>query len=221
MRRVMASGEAATATALTSRNRFGHAWRSVGATDDERTRVLPGDERIPVAIDALTHAVTIRRPPRDVWPWLAQMGAGTRAGWYSYDWLDNGRQPSASRIIRELQHPEIGTIFPWLPGATQGFRLLAIDPERTLTLGAAAPDGTLLMTWTFALDEIAPGVTRLVVRARAGPAYRFHGLPLPLTRLVARAVHFVMQRKQLVGIARRAEATEPAAETFTASGRPS
>jgi hypothetical protein len=56
------------------------------------------------------------------------------------------------------------------------------------------------------LEEHARGVTRLLVRARAGPAYRFHGLPFTLTRLVARAVHFVMQRRQLLGIKRRAEA---------------
>ena len=70
--------------------------------------------------------MTIRRAPRDVWPWLVQMGAGSRAGWYSYDWLDNGRKPSASRIVPELQHPAIGTIFPALPGATDAFTLLAI-----------------------------------------------------------------------------------------------
>jgi hypothetical protein len=133
------------------------------------------------------------------------MGAGTRAGWYSYDCVDNARQPSATSIIRELQHPEIGTIFPWLPGATEGFTLLAIEPERVLTLGWVASDGTLNMTWTFVLDEAAPGVTRLAVRARGGPGYRFYGLPLPLTKVVARIGHFIMQRKQLLGIARRAE----------------
>ncbi len=36
-------------------------WRSVRATTDERARALPGDERIPQAIDTLTHGVTIRR----------------------------------------------------------------------------------------------------------------------------------------------------------------
>ena len=160
-------------------------WRSVRATTDERARALPGDERIPQAIDTLTHGVTIRRPPRDVWPWLVQMGAGSRGGWYSYDWLDNGRQPSASRIVPELQHPAIGTIFPALPGVTEGFTLLAIEHERMLTLGWPAPDGTPEVTWTFVLDEVAPGVTRLLVRARGGPGYRFHGLPLLLTRLVS------------------------------------
>ena len=182
-------------------------WRSVRATTDERARALPGDERIPQAIDTLTHGVTIRRAPRDVWPWLVQMGAGSRGGWYSYDWLDNGRQPSATRIVPELQHPAVGTIFPALPGMTEGFTLLAIEPERILTLGWLAPDGTPEVTWTFVLDEVAPGVTRLLVRVRGGPGYRFHGLPLPLTRLVVRVVHFIMQRKQLLGVARRAEAT--------------
>ena len=180
-------------------------WRSVRATTDERIRTLPGDERIPQAIDTLTHAMTIRRAPRDVWPWLVQMGAGSRGGWYSYDWLDNGRQPSATRIVPDLQHPAIGTIFPALPGVTEGFTLLEIEHERVLTLGWLAPDGTPEVTWTFVLDEMAPGVTRLLVRVRGGPGYRFHGLPLLLTRLVVRIVHFIMQRKQLLGIKRRAE----------------
>jgi hypothetical protein len=179
--------------------------RSVRASQEERARALPGDERIPQPIDTLMHGVTIRRAPRDVWPWLVQMGAGNRGGWYSYDWLDNGRQPSAARSLPELQHPTIGTIFAALPGVTQGFTLLAIEEERALTLGWLAPDGTLLMTWTFVLDEVAPDVTRLLVRARGAPGFRFFGLPLLLTRVVARVVHFIMQRKQLLGIASRAE----------------
>jgi hypothetical protein len=186
-------------------------FQSVRATRGEKNRALPGDEQIPQAIDTLTHGITIRRPPREVWPWLVQMGAGNRAGWYSYDRLDNGRQPSAMRIVPELQHPAIGSIFPALPGVTEGFTLLAIDPGRMLMLGWLAPDDTPQVTWAFVLDDVSPGVTRLLVRARGGPGYRFHGLPLPLTKLVIRVVHFVMQRKQLLGIAERAEALRLAA----------
>src|SRR5262249_52578119 len=193
------------------------AMRSVHATRDERTRALPGDERIPKAIDTLTHAVTIRRPPLDVWPWLLQMGAGKRAGWYSYDWLDNGRQPSAARIVPEWQHPEVGSVFPALPGATEGFTLLAIEPERLLMLGWLARDGTADVTWTFVLEKAGPGATRLLVRARGGPGNRFHGLPLQLTRVAVRIVHFFMQRKQLLGLARRAEAT-PLQSPFRSAG---
>lgn len=178
--------------------------RSVRATREEKIRALPGDERIPEAIDTLTYGVTIQRAPRDVWPWVAQMGAGSRAGWYSYDWLDNGRQPSAMRIMPELQHPTVGTVFPALPGMKDAFVLLAIEPERALVLGAPA---STEVTWAFHLAEVEPSVTRLLVRARGGPGYRFHGLPLPLTKVAVRMVHFIMQRKQLLGIASRAERT--------------
>lgn len=180
-------------------------WPSVRATEEERTRPLPGDERIPQAIDTLTHAVTIDCPPRSVWPWLVQMGAGDRAGWYSYDWLDNGRTPSADHVIPELQHPAIGTTFPALPGMTEGFKLDAIEPARRLTLIFPAKDGSPDVSWTFVLNEIAGGRTRLLVRVRGGQGYRFHGLPLWLTKIVIRVVHFVMQRKQLLGIVDRAE----------------
>lgn len=184
---------------------FPRLWRSVRPSGHERASALPGDELIPHAIDTLTHGVTIRRPPRDVWPWLVQMGAGSRAGWYSYDWLDNGRQPSATRIIPELQHPAIGTVFPALPGVKEGFTLLALEQERALVLGFVSAHGATEVTWAFHLTEVTPGVTRLVVRARGGPGYRFHGLPLVLTRIVVRVVHFVMQHRQLLGIASRAE----------------
>ena len=183
---------------------FEDEW-SVRAASDERARVLPGDERISQPIDTITHGITIRRPPREVWPWLVQMGAGSRAGWYSYDWLDNGGRPSMERIEPALQHPDVGSIFPALPGVTEGFVVLAINRERLLTLGMLGPDGTPEVTWTFVLTETAPGVTRLLVRVRGGPGYRFHGLPVLLTRIVVRLVHFIMERKQLLGIKWRAE----------------
>jgi hypothetical protein len=53
-------------------------WRTVRASRAERTRALPGDELIAGSAGSFTHAITIRRPPRDVWPWLAQMRAGSR-----------------------------------------------------------------------------------------------------------------------------------------------
>ena len=61
------------------------------------------------------------------------------------------------------------------------------------------------MTWAFVLHEIDDNTTRLIVRARASDDYRFHGLPKQLGLLLARIVHFVMERKQLAEIARRAE----------------
>src|SRR5207248_2421080 len=144
---------------------------------------LPGDELIPDAIGALTHAITIRRPPHEVWPWLVQMGAG-RAGWYSYDFIDNGGQSSAEEIRPQFQHVQPGTIFPALPGETEGFSLIAFHAERFLVLGWQSPDGTLIMTWTFVLEEIEQGCTRLIVRARGAPGYQCHGLPWPIAKFI-------------------------------------
>jgi hypothetical protein len=184
--------------------------RSVRADRAEHTASLPGDELIPDPFGSLTHAITIGRAPQAVWPWLIQMGAGSRAGWYSYDIVDNGRQPSASHLLPDLQHPTVGTVFPALPGVTDGFTVLALDPYRSLILGWRGPDGTPLVTWAFVLDARPDGSTRLIVRARGGRGYRFHGLPAWLSRPVVRCVHFVMERKQLLGIAHRVESSRAA-----------
>jgi hypothetical protein len=107
--------------------------------------------------------------------------------------------------VSALQQLERGMVFPALPGATDGFTLLAFERERFLILGWLSPDHSLLMTWAFVLEELSGGATRLIVRASGGEGYQFHGLPWWLTRRVMPAVHFVMQRKQLLGIAGRAE----------------
>jgi hypothetical protein len=73
--------------------------RSLRASVEENTRALSGDELIPDPLASLTHAITLRCARANVWPWLVQMGAGSRAGWYSYEFLDNGRTPSAVSIV--------------------------------------------------------------------------------------------------------------------------
>lgn len=138
--------------------------RSVRADRRERARNLPGDGLVAGPAVAATHAVTIRRSRHAVWPWLVQMGAG-RAGWYSYDFIDNGGHRSADRILPELQDIAVGSLLPALPGATDGF---------------------------FVLQS----------------GNRPYGLAPWLLRLVGPWGHFVMQRKQLLGIARRAERSE-------------
>jgi hypothetical protein len=184
-------------------------WRSVHADHFERVRRLPGDDVIPAPLATLTHAVTIEREPPLVWPWLAQMGAG-RAGWYSYDWLDNGRRPSAARLLPEQQTIAIGTLFPALPGATDGFKVLAFEPNEWLLLGWTEPSGVPLVTWAFVLEPRRGGGTRLITRVRGSERYRFHGLSAALSKPIVRVVHFVMQRRQLLGIARRAESVDEA-----------
>ena len=194
-------------------------FRSVHANRDERTRALPGDDILREVEGSLTHAVTINRPRAEVWPWLVQMGAG-RAGWYSYDFIDNGRQHSEERIVPELQEIDVGTIMPWLPDATEGFSVMRVERGRCLVLGAVPPEGgPPLMTWAFVLEETRPGVTRLIVRARERAGYQPpFGLPHWTVKTLVPWGHLVMQRKQLLGIARRAEAAAATAATATQSG---
>ena len=59
------------------------------ATILEKRRPLRVDAMIPDPLFMSTHAITIDAPLEQVWPWVAQMGAG-RAGWYSWDAIDNG-----------------------------------------------------------------------------------------------------------------------------------
>jgi hypothetical protein len=176
----------------------------IRATAREHLLALPGDEMIRHAAGSLTHAITVHCNRRALWPWLIQMGAD-RAGWYSYDWLDNGGRHSADRIVPGLQSPSVGAVFPALPGRRDGFLLLESEPTEWLVLGWPAPEGDLVVTWAFMLQELDENTTRLIVRARASDEYRFHGLPKAMGLLFARAVHFVMERKQLLEIARRAE----------------
>jgi len=189
-------------------------FRSVSATSDEHARQLPGDTLIQKSVGQFTHAVTIQRPRHDVWPWLVQMGAGTRAGWYSYDRLDNGGHPSARRIVPDLQHVVVGTVFPALPGSSDGFTVLQFNPGFHLVIGWLSRDGTPVTTWAFVLEDAGVAGTRLIVRSRASKRYPFFGLPALIGLPIIRAVHFVMQRKQLVGIAERVEAYDTLLNRF-------
>ncbi len=178
--------------------------RQVRATAEEKTRTLAGDELIPQPIGSVNHAITISRPPHDVWPWLAQMGAG-RAGWYSYDFIDNGGQRSAERILPEYQNIGVGSVLPALRRAKDVFLVAQCDPDHSLVLTWRLPSGKFQTTWAFVLEQPQPGQTRLIVRGRVAPGYRPYGLPQWLALPAGGLAHFVMQRKQLLGIARRAE----------------
>jgi len=177
---------------------------SVRATRREHLLALPGDELIRDAAGSLTNAITVHCSRRELWPWLIQMGAD-RAGWYSYDVLDNGGRRSAERILQGLQSPSVGAVFPALPGRRDGFILLDNEPGSWLVLGWPDSEGGYVVTWSFMLVDIDENTTRLIVRARANDDYRFHGLPKAVGFWLGRVVHFIMERKQLLEIARRAE----------------
>jgi hypothetical protein len=55
-----------------------------GATDRPDVR----DDLVPHPAWQFTRAITINAPAVEVWRWLVQLGKD-RAGYYSYDWLEN------------------------------------------------------------------------------------------------------------------------------------
>ena len=112
--------------------------RSMWPVRRERSCRWPGDGFLAQPLSSRTHGITIERPRQAVWPWLVQMGAG-RAGWYGFDFIDNGGQPSAKHILPELQHVKVGDLFPALPGVKEGFTVLSVHPERRLVLGWLSP----------------------------------------------------------------------------------
>ena len=128
-----------------------------------------------------------------------------------------GRAPHGSSP--ELQQLAVGMLFPAGPGVTDGFTLLAFEPERYLVLGWRAPGGGHVMTWAFVLEEIEHGSTRLLVRVRVRAGARVFGLPWWAAKYLVSAIHFPMQRKQLIGIARRAELTMSRSSAFKTADR--
>jgi len=172
----------------------------------EQTMALDGDDLIPNPIGVVNHAITIHRLPSQVWPWLAQMGSG-RAGWYAYDFIDNGGHRSSSQIIPSYQKIAAGSVMPAIPGAKDVFVVARCEPERSLVLAWRLPDGEYRTTWAFSLIKTATGQTRLVVRGRIASGYRPYGLPQWLALFIGRPAHFIMERKQMLGIAWRAESS--------------
>jgi hypothetical protein len=136
------------------------------ATAFEERRPLPVDDLVPDPLFTSTHAITIDAPPEQVWPWIAQMGAG-RAGWYSWDAIDNGATPSATSIRPELQKVVPGDIMPAVPGATDAFVVATVDPPRALVLMVPDGHGGCAVAWEHMLEPLDGGRTRLIVRGRA------------------------------------------------------
>jgi uncharacterized protein YndB with AHSA1/START domain len=173
--------------------------RRVRPVDDERVRSLRGDELVRDAKLGWTYAISIHARPADVWPWLVQMGC-RRAGWYSYDGLDNGGVPSADRILPQLQHVQVGDVFPQTPKAEDRFVVRAVEPGRALVLG----DDVGSMSWAFVLEPLDGPHTRLITRSRG--TYDRLALGLML-QAFWRPVHFGMQRRQLLNLERLVETT--------------
>jgi hypothetical protein len=161
-----------------------------GATDEELSKPLPGDELVPHPGIESTRAITVNALVEQVWPWLAQIGQD-RGGFYSYEWLENlagCRMRNADRIHPEWQHREVGETV-YLHPAT-GMKVATFEEGRTIVLEG----------WgAFVVEPIDEKSTRVILRTRVpreAMLYYLLGIEIP---------HFVMEQRMLKGIKEQAE----------------
>jgi hypothetical protein len=203
VRGLAAAGAAVAAYALVVRPWY-LRW---GATDDEVTRTLPGDDVLRESPVGATRAVTIAASPEDIWPWLVQIGYG-RGGFYSYDGLENafvrlfGGTPgyrSAVTILPEHQCLTPGDFVLAAPTDLMGGRVVEVTRWKVLV---AEPNRALVLEgWgAFVLEPLGDRMTRLIVRSRGPGAWGRLA-----HYLFWEPAHFVMERRMLLGIKARAE----------------
>jgi hypothetical protein len=172
-----------------------------GATDEEVARPMPGDDIVQHPHFNATRAVTIHARPEHIWPWLLQMGIG-RAGWYSYDIVDNLGRPSARCILPEWQNVKVGDLVPMSPVGEMGLYVRAFEPNRWLLWDDKGQGKT---TWVWGLYPIDDQSTRLISRVRL----RYDWLsPSILFNLLLDMGDIVMMRKCMLGIKERSEALD-------------
>jgi hypothetical protein len=205
-----------------------------GATNEEVTRPYPGADLIPGGSRGATNAITIEARPAKVWPWLVQMGYG-RAGWYSWDHLDNWGNASADRIHPEWQQIAVGDHLPSMPDDKAWWEVAALERERFLGLRASVdlrmrpfdPRGPRPRyysdsLWAFLLEELPGGRTRLVESGYW--AVRPRWLLAIISVVFLEPSHWIMQMRQFANLKRLAErdatrAEEPSITHVIGAGR--
>ena len=160
-------------TALVVTRRWHQHW---GATDQEITTPLPGDDLIAECKLGSTHAITIDAPAERIWPWLAQMGYEDRAGSYSYDRFERSIGRNLYRVDPDIPPLAAGGGMPFYPGAPM--TVAEADPPHALVLWQVTAGGKAIdpagpwgddyvaWSWAFVLESVDATRTRLLVRMR-------------------------------------------------------
>lgn len=175
------------------------AW---GATAADQARALPGDALVPAATQQSTRAVTVRAPAAESWRWLVQIGED-RAGFYSYTWLENlfgADIHNGDRVRPEWQALRAGDLVRAVPDdylggrlPSPGWRVAATEPGRWF----------VLQGWgVFLVEPVDAATSRVLVRTRFRDTTWWGPV---VTALAFDPVHFVMERRMLLGLRDRAE----------------
>lgn len=162
---------------------------------------LPGDRLVRRATTISTISAVMPGAPEQVWPWLAQMGAG-RGGWYGFDLIDNGGMPSATEIVPELQRLAPGDVMEASTFGGPPFIATQVDEPRVLVTTLRARRGWMRASYAYVLAPVDGG-TLLTTRLRMGGR---PGIVALLLAPMMLASHEVAQRVQLARLRRRISA---------------
>lgn len=234
VRRVVVGAVIGTAVGMTI-NRTVSVWRTWGVDPVDATKPLPGDDLVPTPTTIDTRAITIDAPPDAIWPWLVQMGygragwysydqmdmRGKSAGRIVPAWqnLEVGdivpNSPDGGFAVRLVEPGRALVLYSdtALVASQAAQAADAVSPDRAATPAGLAASGAILRrtpqdfaaSWTFALESLDDGRTRLIERFRV----RF-GVSGPAFRVVSPAMGFgvfAMMQRQMVGIRERAQRT--------------
>jgi hypothetical protein len=196
----LVAGGAAVAAAVPLLRAWQRRW---DATVEEAARPMPLDDRVAEPTAVTNRAITILAGPERIWPWLVQMGELPRGGFYSYvtvERLLGMKVENAEEILPEFQEPKVGDALDRRGTMVVQF----VEPGRCLVLGPP-PTPAIQTTWALGLHPAGAGATRLVSRCRVRLPRTAAGL---LWAVVLDPGQFVMERKMLLEIRRRAEARD-------------
>ncbi len=179
-----------------------------GASENEIKMPLVGDNLAPYI--SSTRAITINAPVSEVWKWLTQLGAD-RGGFFSYAFIEKAlgyESRKADNSMPEFQDIKVGRIVPGSLDESKSiikynFPVVYVKPGNSFVLEG----------WgAFVLKKLNTKQTRLIVRN--------HGRELPSLKskicdFFKKPLHYIMERRMLMGIKARAEAGSGAQPSST------
>jgi hypothetical protein len=172
-----------------------------GASEKEISMPMAGDDKT-LTITS-TRAISIDASKPDVWKWLIQLGAD-RGGFYSYEFIEKAlgyetrhqdliKPTFKDIVVGDLVRGSINEKSSIIP---YNFRVLYVRAEETFVLDK----------WgTFLLQEVNNRQTRLIIRTQEAEGSNQW---LEVTNYIVVPLHFIMERRTLMGIKARVEAGE-------------
>ena len=184
-----------------------------GATIREANRSFPGDDITPSKPFRSTMATNLNAAPRDIWPWLVQVGWG-KAAFYSYNKIEallGMDLHNADYINSEWQDLKVGdTMWMSHPKRKYLFPITKVDriePNEELVFAIYGPQGVgeePSGAWSFILEPTDAGRTRHYSRLQVST-------PSFLGKLIfyffMEPAHYIMQQGMFEGLKKRLAAS--------------